>query len=262
MGSHHQGIPDSYKNFYLEVMLGNLPGHSMIQKFGRNDSILNNVWDLVSPTGPSGAFPASGTPVRIKAGGNVADTANGAGAREITIIGIDTDLVEVSETIITAGANASAYTIASFWRVYRVYVSSVGTYAGNNASDIIIENGEIAAVILAGEGQTQHAGFSIPSGKTGYLIHVEIMVDANKSADIRIFTRENFTNTTAPMSPKRLKLYFDGILGHMEIQPHSPMLILPAVSDIWFEARGSGAGTEVSVDFEILLIDDDPGHLL
>lgn len=262
MSHSHHGIPNSYKDFYLEVSLGNIPGHSITHKFGRNDSILNNIWDLVSPTGLSGAFPASGCLVRIKAGGNGADTIDGAGAREVTIIGIDTNLNEISETIVTAGVIASAYTTASFWRVYRAYVSSVGTYTGNNIADITLENGNDIAIILAGEGQTQHAGFSIPSSKTGYLLNLMITADAAKAADFRLFTRENFTNTTVPMSPKRIRLYFDGILGHMGIYPHSPMLTLPALSDIWFEAKGAGRISEVSVDFDVLIVEDDPGHLI
>ncbi len=260
--SRNNGIPNSYKDFYLEVSLGNVPGHNIVHKFGRNDSILNSVWDLISPTGPSGAFPASGSPVRIKAGGDGTDIISGSGAREITVVGIDTNLQEITETIATSGASASLYTTASFWRVYRAYVSSVGTYNGNNVGNITMENSDDKAIILAGEGQTQHGGFSIPTGKTGYLLNVHIMTDANKAADFRLFTRENFNDTTAPMSPKRLRLYFDGILGYMGIQPNSPMLMLPALSDIWFEARGGGAGTEVSIDFDILMIDDDPGHLL
>ncbi len=138
--SRNNGIPNSMKNFFLEVQQGNLPGYSIVHKFGRNDSVLNNVWDLVSPTSPSGAFPASGTPVRIKAGGHGDDTANGIAAREITVVGIDTNLVEISETIATAGASASAFTSSSFWRVYRAFVSSVGTYGGNNTGDIFVEH--------------------------------------------------------------------------------------------------------------------------
>lgn len=263
MGHHNHGIPDGYKNFFVEVRQGNVPGNSMVHKFGRNDSIINNAWDLVSPTGPSGAFPASGTPVRIQAGGDAADTANGAGAREIVVIGIDTNLNEISETIVTAGADASAFTAASFWRVYRAYVTSVGTYGGTNTADIILTHTTEPIIdILAGEGQSQHGAFTVPLGKTGYLVSIALMADGNKAADFRVFIRENFNDVTAPMKPARVQLYFDGILGQEKVSPPSPILVLPALTDIWVEARGGGANTEASVDFEILLVDDDPGHLL
>lgn len=249
------------RDYFVEVQRGDIEGHTVINKFGRNDSILNNVWDIVSPSSPSGTFPASGTPVRIKAGGDVADTAAGAGAREVTIIGIDTNLIEVSETLTTSGANASAYTTTSFWRVYRAFVSSAGTYGEANTNDITIANGDDMLIIKTGEGQTQHGAYSIPLGKTGYLLSVDLGADGNKAADFRLFIRENLNDVVAPMSPKRLKLYWDGVLGQVNYRPKAPGIILSALSDIWIEARGGGAGTEVSVDFEILLIDDPTGPI-
>ena len=147
--------------------------------------------------------------------------------------------------------------------MYRAYVSSVGTYGGNNTGNIVVEHSSSTDIIdiLAGEGQSQHGSYSIPLGKTGYLMSMSLEADSNKAADFRVFTRENFNVVTAPMKPKRLQLYFDGILGQEVLNPGSPMIVLPALTDIWVEARGGGAGTEVSVDFEILLVDDDPGHI-
>ena len=250
------------RDYFVEVQRGNIAGHSIVSKFGRNDSVPNGVWQLVSLSSPSGAFPASGTPVRIKAGGDAADTANGAGAREITLIGIDTNLAEVSETLATSGSGASAYTTTSFWRVYRSFVSSVGTYGVNNTGNIVVENaGDDALTITAGEGQTQHGAFAIPIGKVGYLLSVDIDTDATKRADFRLFVRENFNDFAAPMSPSRVKLHWDGVLGPISYRPRSPIVVIPALSDIWIEAEGDGANTDVSVDFEILLIDDPTGPI-
>lgn len=251
-------------NFYIEVQQGNLAGYSIIHKFGRNNAVPNGNWALVSPMTPSGAMPSSGSTVRIKAGGNAADTAAGVGAREITVLGIDTSLQEVSETIVTSGANASATTTTVFWRLYRAYTTAVGTYGGGNVDDVIVENADgidERLCICIDEGQTQHGAYSIPSGKIGYLLSIHMTADATKAADFRVFIRNNFTDVQAPVSSKQLKLYFDGVLGEVNYKPISPGLVLEALSDIWIEARGGGAGTEVSVDFEILLIDDPSGPI-
>ena len=87
------------------------------------------------------------------------------------------------------------------------------------------------------------------------------MADAGKAADFRLFVRENLTQTQYPMASKRLKLYFDGVLGQASYETSSPTIIIPALSDIWIESRGGGAGTEVSVNFEILLVDDQTSHI-
>lgn len=252
------------KEFYNEVKQGNIPEYSLVHKFGRNDDILNNVWDIVSPSSPSGTFPASGIAVRIKAGGNTADSVSGVGAREITVIGIDTTLQEISETIVTSGVNASLATTVSFWRIYRAFVSDVGTYGEANVNDIIIEDSNginEMLTIKANEGQTQHGAYSIPFGKTGYLLSVDLTVDSSKAADFRLFVRENFTNTISSISSKQLRLYWGGILGQARYKPVAPGLTLNALSDIWIEARGGGQNTEVSADFEILLKDDPSGPI-
>jgi hypothetical protein len=51
-------------------------------------------------------------------------------------------------------------------------------------------------------------------------------------------------------------IYLDGIEGSQPFQPHSPLPGMPGKTDIWWEAEGSGAQTEVAVDFELLIVDD------
>ena len=107
-----------------------------------------------------------------------------------------------------------------------------------------------------GDSQTQYSGFTIPTGKTGYLLSVFVTVDGNKTADIKLVTRENITDTTAPMSPLRIKNYWDGVVGTLSFKPKSPGGAISALTDIWIEAQGSGAVAEVSADFELLLVDN------
>jgi len=121
----------------------------------------------------------------------------------------------------------------------------------------MIENsgsGTDLITIAADEDQTQYCGYSIPLGYTGYLLSAIVQVDASKAADFRLFTRENLTDNTTPFSPKRLRYYWDGVLGIETFNPDTPILKLPALTDIWIEARGGGAITEVSADIEILLV--------
>jgi len=252
---------DIPRDFLTEVQQGNVPRYSMIKMFGRNDSIINGIWSLVSVSTPSGAFPQSGSPVRIKAGGDPADSASGVGARSVSIRGLNTDLVDVSETVIPSGANASTYTTNSFWRVYLGSVITAGTYNGTNVGDIVIENAENMLTITADEGKTQHGAFCIPSGHTGQIVGVYLNADAVKAADFRLMHRSGFTDISPPVGAKQLNIYWDGVLGYVS-HITAPTPPLPALTDVWMEARGGGANTEVSVGFDVLLKQDDPGHLL
>ena len=247
------------KDIALEIARGGLTGYSHVAKFGRNDSVPNGSWEFLNQLGFT-AWPLSAaTTVRIKAGGNAADDSAGAGAREVTVEGINASGAVATEAITTAGASASSVTTETFIRPFGAYVSSCGTYGGANTGNIIIENGAGGTDLLqitADEGQTQFGAYTIPTGKTGYLRMVYISVDGTKPADIRVMTRGDIFDTTAPASAKRIKLFFDGVSGFMPFLPDSPFIELSADTDVWVEARGSGAITEVSTSFHITLVDN------
>jgi hypothetical protein len=247
------------KEFLFQVKSGLVPGMQLVNKYGRNDAVPNGSWAHISLTPFSIAnFLTAATTVRIKAGGDANDTSGGTGAREVTVFGLDSNFQEASEAIATNGASASSSTTTQFWRVYRVYVSSVGTYTGNNVANVVIENtaGTIDLItIAAGEGQTQYGGFAIDIDYTAYLIGVNVTVDSNKTANVRCFTRENLDDTSAPMSPKRLRLHWDGLQSPGYVyKPRGAEFSLNGKSDIWFEAYGDGAVSQVSVDFELLMV--------
>ncbi len=247
------------RDFLIEVRKGNVAGHSLMHKFGRNDAVPNGSWAVVSQLNGSAPFLTGATAVRVKAGGNAADDAAGAGGRALTVLGIDTALAEISEAIITAGAAASSPTTAAFWRIYRTTLTAVGTYGVNNTGDIVIENaagGTDIIAMAAGEGRSQHASYSTATGKTGYLLSANVTVDSGKKVNIRLFTRDNFNDVAVPFAPKCLRRYWDGISGTFAYVPRSPGIVLPALSDVWVEAYGDGAVSEVSANFEILLVDD------
>lgn len=252
-------------DYLIEVQKGNVAGASMVHKYGRN-AAAGTTFELVSGLSILAAptmFRQTPATMRVKAGGDAADAAAGVGAQKVTLIGISDGLVEVEETL-TMNANgtlASAASSTSFWRVYRAFIpdDGIGTYGVSNTGDITIEDSGSASdenIILAGEGQTQHSVYTIPSGKTGYLLSINITVDAVKEASLRLMTRNNFNDVSTPFAPARVRKFFDGVIGQDEYTPRGPEMILPALTDVWMEVKGEGSASEVSVDFELLLIDD------
>lgn len=247
------------QEFLIEVQQNKVAGHSMVHKFGRNGSVPNGTWEFVNRLGFTGWPLSAATTVRIKAGGDAADTAAGAGAREVTVQGIGDSFNEVTEAIATAGAGASDATSTSFWRVHRAWVSSVGTYGAANTGAVVIENSGGGTNLIeiggAGKGQTQFAAWTVPIAKTAYLLSMHIQVDTNKSANVRAYTRADMDDATVPMKSKRLKLFF-AVKGDYRYSPEGPELVIPARTDFWVEASGDGAACAVTVNFELLVVDD------
>lgn len=232
----------------------------MVHKFGRNGGVANGAWEFVNLLGMTGWPLSAASTVRIKAGGNVNDTAAGTGARAITVQGIDDSFNEVTEEIVTAGASASSATGTSYWRIHRAYVAdeNAGTYGGTNTGVVTIEKSAGGTDIIsigADKGQTQYAGWTVPIGKAAYLLGMHFQVDTNKSALFRVYTRAKMDVVTPPVEPKRLRLFF-AVTGQYNYQPKGPELALPAKSDFWVEAWGDGANCAVTVNFELLVVDD------
>lgn len=250
--------------YYMEIAKGNVPGESLVHKFGRNPSVGTSF----VPVAIGGVYPtpqASGAAaMRVKSGGNANDTAAGTGAREITIEGLDETGALASEAVATAGASASSATTTTFMRVFRVYVSASGNYAtqsaGSHSGDIVIENtgGTEYATIASTDfprGQSQIAAYSVPLGYTAKMCGIIINVDSNKDLDAVLFKRESILDVAAPYSAMRTVAEFDAISGEFAITFAQP-LDFPALTDIGVMAKASTGTAEVTVDFPIVLIKD------
>jgi hypothetical protein len=76
-----------------------------------------------------------------------------------------------TETVIMDGQNDVAIT-KTFVRQYRGFVLHAGA-SGMNEGDItvdVVATGEVGLFITAGDGQTQQAIFTVPSGMTGFFL--------------------------------------------------------------------------------------------
>ena len=245
----------------LLIGRGAIRGASVVHKFGRNPDVPNGTWEGVLQAAAQFPWLTAAIEVRIKASGDENDDGTssplGTGAWSVTIQGLDATGAFVQETVATKGASASEPTTTKFLRVFRAWVATAGAYGGSNTAAIVIETtgGTALIQITAAESQTQFCGYTIPLGKVAYLVSVMVQCDAAKAADFRLFTRANCTTTTAPFTAKRLKYYWDGVFGQVLVKPVTPLLVLPALTDIWIEASGGGAGTEVAANMELIVFD-------
>ena len=253
-------------DWLVEVKKGNVAGHSIVHKFGHNDLVGTSFVPVTS----TGSYPtpqvSGATTLRVKAGGNANDTAAGTGAREITLTGLDETGAEVTETLATAGASASSVTTTTFLRLYRVAVSASGTYAtaaaGSHAGIITIENGaggtDWGSIDLIGFAfaQSTIGVYTIPLGKTGYLLSAELSAASTKLIDAVFFQRGNILETAAPYSAMKVLFEWGGITDDRNKIIKSPINGLEALTDVGFMTKVDTGTADVGVDFEILLVDD------
>ena len=157
--------------------------------YSRNSAVAAAGTEIIAPAAMSGDLTDAGTTLRIKAGGNAADTAAGAGCREITITGLDSTGLVISAALATAGASASAATTASFFRINSIDITAMGTALSTmSTTDMVIElgtgGGDIATM-----NRSRWGGFkyTVPLGHKAVI--KKIKMSSNKAAFDMIVTR-------------------------------------------------------------------------
>lgn len=254
------------RDFLIEVQKGNIPGHSMVHKFGRN----NDVRTGFVPVAFGGEYrtpQAAAAKVMRIAAGNANDAAAGTGAREVTLEGTDELGAYATEALATAGASASADTTTKFMRLFRAYVSSSGTYAsataGSHVANIVIDDSEAVPTIYATidsadfpKSQTEIGVYAVPTGKTAYLISAYIETDTTKVTDIILFKRESILDAAAPYEAMRVvNTHQINGQGRSDLDIKSPV-IFNASTDFGYMAKVTSGSATVTVHMEILLVDN------
>ena len=230
----------------------------LVHKFGRN-AVITTATDPEDLWLTGGLVQWQTTAATITiAGGDAADDGTGsvgAGANEVLIEGLDGDWNPVSERVLLNGVAAVAST-KTFIRVFRAYVTKMGTYHEANTGAIVATytgGSDGAFTIGAGLGQTEIGHYSIPAGKIGLLHWAKIRIDSGKTATIHMHTNPNANDVTSPFSgAKRLALNF--LLAEaQDFSPPKP-LTLSSCTDLWFEIADVSATTAAYVEFLLEIV--------
>ena len=252
--------------FYDEVMLGNIPGHSIVQKFGRNQAVSTTV----VPIAIGGVYATPTAAVNLEVISDDADDdASGTGARNVIIQGLNENWNLIEEEVATAGLSASSPTTNTFLRVFRLKVTKSGSYASQTSSS---QHGTITVRIASagatygqideistdfGVGQSQIACYTIPKGFTGVLLSKFTSVDVNQSANIYFFQRPNANNTSPPYDGMRLVQQETGVKEVYNVIPKMPINIFSEYTDIGFMGLTTAGTASISCNFELLMIDNN-----
>ena len=164
--------------YLIGIAQGLVSGTSSVNKFGYRGSIPNSyqtIWDGTADY----AYAAAGTVLAV------ADNTGSDNNGTVEVQGLDQNYALITETLTIGGAASSN----QFLRVFRarMITSNTGT---TNVDEIRIKRASTdLAIILAAAGQTLMSLYTIPAGKTGYLIRLQGNVDANNDALFRLISR-------------------------------------------------------------------------
>lgn len=232
-------------NYGLGIAKGQFDDITHIHKFGAVPAMSQNqtgtIWDVNDTTYPWSSFDTAGT-LSIPAV-NASD--NG---KSIVLVGLDNDYLELTETV-TVSSSGATTTTQSFKRIFRAYVTNGSV---TNVGDIVVQKGgTTVATIKAGKAQTLMAVYTVPAGKTGYILKgvatCQAGADATGNMFVRYFGQDSFRvgHTFEVSGTGGEYLYDFGV----------PVKI-PAKSDIDVRCSVRSNNARVTAAFDIILDED------
>lgn len=145
----------------ISVARGRIRNAESFYKFGYNSAITNSsetIWD----GGGIYSFPASASAL------SVASTASGDTSLTVTLVGLDENYDELTETVTLDGTDATTAVTSnnSFLRIHRAFIAGSTVPTGN----ITMKIGAVThAQITAGENQTLMLVYTVPAGHALYV---------------------------------------------------------------------------------------------
>ena len=243
----------------INISMGLVEGWGNIHKFGAVPSMSQNtsgtIWDKNDTVYPWSAFEIAG-PLAIStttSNGTLSSLDDGL---DVVIIGLDENYEDVSETITISGNSGTGTT--TFKRVYRAYVTDG---AETNQTQIRVSTTVTSPItgttsevlrINIGKAQTLMAIYTVPAGKTAYLLKGTATCAAAADATIDMFIRY-FGQTTFRIGHTA---EVSGAGGQYEYQFPIPTEI-PEKSDIDVRALVRSNNARVTAAFDIILVDNE-----
>lgn len=249
------------KDFFLEVVKGNVVGHSRRHKFGRVEGVGGEL-STVS-CGGSGILLKTDTKSTFFISSSSNDDANGGtGAEAVFIEGVDENWNFQTEVVPLAGTSIipTALEYIGFpVRLSVVHPDFLGAYGAFTtraaAGEIVVyqdAGGNIPVTRIcdtAGVSNNQSllAADIIPAGKLGFLFSLWYGVSAGKSATLVLKTQA----LGGVLKVSNVLDIFEATVAHTSLAPG----LLRERSVIEVQAKSAGAGVDVTAGFELILVD-------
>jgi hypothetical protein len=219
----------------LDVARGHYNNLKPINLFGFNRGV-GTEFETIWNDSAGYVYPAAASVLSVVSS-SASDTMN------VLISGLDADYVEITETVTLTGTSAVSTTQA-FFRVNSAVILS-GSNVGNISASI---GGTIHGWIEAGQGVTQACVYTVPAGKSLYLLRIDLTsgtVTGNKYLTYR--------QTLRASNGRVLKVAEATWQGGQQSFDRQVPFVISEKTDFQFECKSSSSTNEVSIFVEGLL---------
>lgn len=263
----NNGCPNRLgRSLYLSVAMGNVPGMSSINKFGRNieidSGVTADIWDGGHTLANGGVSllwvaPTAAAKHNIKSS-SASDASGGVGARTIRIYGLpDWDTAEVNEDI-TMNGTTDVETVNSYVIIHRKKVLTKG--ATNVTVGVITATAKapsattITAQIRVGQGQTQMAMLGVPSTQKAYVYQVYANSNNNNARMALLYNPEPDAELLNFIVKHPFSLLSAGTSGYLHSFQPPKKFTGPGILKV--QGYTGINDTDVSAGFDLVLVNN------
>ncbi len=245
-------------DFYLEISRGNVAGMKIFSIPGQSDEISQTALEDITQIPATTILPNPGGIQLELVSSSALDTAAGANVQSVDVHYLDTTGVEQEETISTAGlvpVVTSATDIDIIQWMHTRAIGTPGQVAAGNISLRDVGGGTVYEYIQAGGNQSLTCRYTVPTGKTGFLLGWAASA-ITKEIDFRLrATVERFDRSLIP----DVFLFQDAIVlqdAPSSWRPFRGPNKIPETGVVKASGISTAAGGNGATSFDILLIDE------
>lgn len=237
----------------LAIALGLVSGFDMFNKYGQNldvDIGTEDVWSV----GGVYAEPATATTLSVVST-SASDAAAGTGIRTIFIGGLDGSYNDVSETV-TLNGTTPVVTVNQYIAVNQCFGTAAGT-TGAAVGTITVTSAAAGTPVLsgipAGEGNATAAIYTVPAGKTAYIMRFGGSMYSGGGAAVTLLLRIKRFGGVAGTRYGFTLFESASTLGFSDILPY---IEVPEKSLIKISATATNNNCSVRGNFSMYVVDN------
>lgn len=161
----------------IPIAAGLVDGYSHINKFGFNPTIGSGNWETIYDGSNAYTYLTTAGVAAI-----ASDDPLDLG-KTVEVQGLDENYQLVTEDVLIGNSS-----ITTFIRIFRMIFKD-GTITTNAGLITATVGGAVKASILVGKGQTLMAIYTVPAGKTAYLLKVQFNITKSTDVQCRLMAR-------------------------------------------------------------------------
>ena len=247
--------PNFSRDFFMDVAMGKVAGHSIKHVHGVNHDIDTGTEDIWGGgVNPYPFFPITDHAMEIVST-SIADIPAAAGAATVKVVGLNHRFDEQSEYV-TMNGTIVVQLQKRYRRINGMRVETGGILSNPNIPNIgniilrISGAGAVAAVIDIGHGKSLSSIYTVPRNHTAYMASFSANTGTGKDSHVSLRKRFYVPGGRGVFHTMSHEELYQNIFVRRYVVP----LIFPAKTDIKCTAEVVSNDTAVSTELELILV--------